>query len=118
MLQDLQRISLDFASRSVDSLNLLQGFSRREFTLRTEWAQSVQRIIDSWYFGFGSPAVAGFLESYSQDGNGTTVDTSMHHNIRAQIPDFARVLQTCPLQDVREFCQTIIQDLKVRLSHN
>lgn len=113
MLRDLQRISLDFASRSVDSLSLLQGFSRREFTLRTEWAQSVQRVIDSWFFGFGSPAVAGFLESYSQDSNGTTVDTSMHRNILSQIPDFARVIQTCPLRDVRDFCQTIIEDLKV-----
>eukprot|EP00108_Taenia_solium_P001508 TsM_000092500 transcript=TsM_000092500 gene=TsM_000092500 len=112
MLRDLQRISLDFASRSVDSLSLLQGFSRREFTLRTEWAQSVQRVIDSWFFGFGSPAVAGFLESYSQDSNGTTVDTSMHRNILSQIPDFARVIQTCPLRDVRDFCQTIIEDLK------
>ncbi|CDI96920.1 sestrin 1 [Echinococcus multilocularis] len=112
MLRDLQRISLDFASRSVDSLSLLQGFSHREFTLRTEWAQSVQRVIDSWFFGFGSPAVAGFLESYSQDSNGTTVDTSMHHNILSLIPDFARVIQTCPLRDVRDFCQTIIEDLK------
>lgn len=113
MLKDLRRISLDFANCSVDSLNLLQGFSRTEFALRNEWAQSVQRVIDSWFFGFGSPAVAGFLESYSQDSNGATVDTSMHHNILCQIPDLSRVILTCPLEDVRQFCQSILEDLRV-----
>nr|CDS35345.1 sestrin 1 [Hymenolepis microstoma] len=114
MLKNLQCISLDFANRSVDSLNLLQGFSRSEMCLRNEWAQSVQRVIVSWYFGFGSPAVAGFLESYSQDSNGTTVDTSMHHNILCQIPDLARVILTCPLADVRQFCQAILEDLRTK----
>lgn len=116
MLKNLRCISLDFANRSGDSLNLLQGFSRSEICLRNEWAQSVQRVIDSWYFGFGSPAVAGFLESYSQDSNGTTVDTSMHHNIRCQIPDLTRVILTCPLADVRQFCQAILEDLRVSLN--
>ncbi|VDD75708.1 unnamed protein product [Mesocestoides corti] len=112
MLKVLQRVSLEFANQSQDSLNLLQGFGRREFSVRSEWAQSVQRVIDSWYYGFGSPAVAGFLESYAQDRNGNTVDTSMHHNIRAQIPDLARTIQTCPLQDVRIACQSILEDIK------
>ncbi|VUZ57331.1 unnamed protein product [Hymenolepis diminuta] len=114
MLKNLRCISLDFANRSGDSLNLLQGFSRSEICLRNEWAQSVQRVIDSWYFGFGSPAVAGFLESYSQDSNGATVDTSMHHNIRCQIPDLTRVILTCPLADVRQFCQAILEDLRTK----
>ncbi|KAL7058756.1 hypothetical protein AAHC03_013469 [Spirometra sp. Aus1] len=112
MLQDIQRVCLDFPNRSSDSLNLLQGFSQREYSGRSEWSMTVQRIIDSWYFGFGSPAVAGFLESYAQDRNGSTVDTSMHANIREQLNDLLRISSTCPLQDVRAACENIMEDLK------
>ncbi|VDL95651.1 unnamed protein product [Schistocephalus solidus] len=112
MLQDIQGVCLDFSNRSSDSLNLLQGFSQREYSGRSEWSMTVQRILDSWYFGFGSPAVAGFLESYAQDQNGSTVDTSMHANIREQLNDLLRISSTCPLQDVRAACENIMEDLR------
>ncbi|VDN35131.1 unnamed protein product [Dibothriocephalus latus] len=113
MLQDIQGVCLDFSNRSPDSLNLLQGFSQREYSGRSEWSMTVQRILDSWYFGFGSPAVAGFLESYARDQNGSTVDTSMHANIREQLNDLLRLSSTCPLQDVRAACVNIMEDLKM-----
>ncbi len=115
MLRDIQHTSIStIQNRSTDSLTLMQGFSERKREMRMEWAQSVQRTLDSWYFGFGSPAVAGFLESYVQDRNGSTVDTSMHPNIHEQVADLVRISQTCPFEDVRNACQNILDDLKVR----
>lgn len=115
MLQDVQHVCLDSLTRSAESLNLLQGFSLRDTSGRNEWSQSVQRIIDSWYFGFGSPVVPGFLESYTQDRNGSPVDTTMHALIRDQFHDLVRIFTSCPLGDVREACENIIEDLSVRL---
>lgn len=115
MIRDLQHVALTTVTkRSTDSLTLLQGFANQKPDLRMEWAQSVQRTIDSWYFGFGSPAVAGFLETYAEDRNGSTVDDSMHPNIQAQIPDLVRMSQTCPFEDVRMACISILEDLRVR----
>ncbi|CAH8516815.1 unnamed protein product [Dicrocoelium dendriticum] len=100
--------------RSVDSLNLLHGFWQRDEALRREDFLTLQRTIDSWYFGFGSPAVAGFLESVADDTGGTTLDTSMHGLIREQIADLMRISCTGPSGDIRSAAGNILLDLKTK----
>ncbi|CAH8873751.1 unnamed protein product [Trichobilharzia szidati] len=100
--------------RSVDSLNLLQGLSHRDESARHEAATTIQRIFDSWYFGFGSPAVAGFLETMANDTGGATLDTSMHGLITEQIPDLLRISYTGPSSDIRSAARDILRDLKTK----
>ncbi|RTG89507.1 sestrin 1/3 [Schistosoma bovis] len=100
--------------RTVDSVNLLQGLSNRDESARHEAAVTIQRIFDSWYFGFGSPAVAGFLETVANDTGGATLDTSMHGLITEQIPDLLRILHTAPSSDIRSAARDILRDLKIQ----
>ncbi|CAI2736371.1 unnamed protein product [Schistosoma spindalis] len=100
--------------RTVDSVNLLQGLSNRDESARHEAAVTIQRIFDSWYFGFGSPAVAGFLETVANDTGGATLDTSMHGLITEQIPDLLRILHTAPSPDIRSAARDILRDLKIQ----
>ena len=81
--------------------------------MRHESVQILQRIFDSWYFGFGSPAVAGLLETVVKDYGGATQDTSMHGLIKEQIPDLIRISCTGPCSDIRSNAKEIIVDLKV-----
>ncbi|CAH8626472.1 unnamed protein product [Heterobilharzia americana] len=97
--------------RSVDSLNLLHGLSHRDESARHEAVTTIHRIFDSWYFGFGSPAVAGFLETVANDTGGATLDTSMHGLITEQIPDLLRISHTGPSSDIRSAAREILRDL-------
>ncbi|OON18545.1 PA26 p53-induced protein [Opisthorchis viverrini] len=106
--------SLALFQRTGDSLNLLQGFWQRDDVIRLEDLQTLQRTFDSWYFGFGSPAVAGFLESVADDTGGATLDTSMHGLIREQIPDLIRISYTGPSADIRSTAKDILSDLKTK----
>ncbi|TPP67604.1 Sestrin [Fasciola gigantica] len=101
-------------NRTLDSLNLLQGLCQRDESLRHEELSTVKRTFDSWYYGFGSPAVAGFLESVASDTGGATCDTSMHGLIREQIPDLVRISFTGPSSDIRDSVKNIILDLRVK----
>lgn len=85
--------------------------------MRHEELSTVQRTFDSWYYGFGSPAVAGFLETVASDTGGATCDTSMHGLIREQIPDLLRISFTGPCNDIRESAKSIILDLRVSSSN-
>ncbi|KAH8866629.1 Sestrin-3 [Schistosoma japonicum] len=100
--------------RTVDSVNLLQGLSNRDESARHEATITIQRIFDSWYFGFGSPAVAGLLETVANDTGGATLDTSMHSLIIEQVPDLLRILHTGPSSDIRSAARDILRDLKIQ----
>ncbi|KAF6777218.1 hypothetical protein AHF37_03869 [Paragonimus kellicotti] len=104
----------DLFNRTIDSLNLLQGFWQRDEAIRQEDFQTLQRTFDSWYFGFGSPAVAGFLETVADDTGGTTLDTSMHGLIREQMADLLRISYTGPSGDIRTAAKDILLDLKTK----
>ncbi|KAF5405845.1 hypothetical protein PHET_00652 [Paragonimus heterotremus] len=104
----------DLFNRTIDSLNLLQGFWQRDEAVRQEDFQTLQRTFDSWYFGFGSPAVAGFLETVADDTGGTTLDTSMHGLIREQMADLLRISYTGPSGDIRTAAKDILLDLKTK----
>ncbi|KAF7233229.1 hypothetical protein EG68_06697 [Paragonimus skrjabini miyazakii] len=104
----------DLFNRTIDSLNLLQGFWQRDEAIRHEDFQTLQRTFDSWYFGFGSPAVAGFLETVADDTGGTTLDTSMHGLIREQMADLLRISYTGPSGDIRTAAKDILLDLKTK----
>ncbi|KAA3679940.1 sestrin 1/3 [Paragonimus westermani] len=104
----------DLFNRTIDSLNLLQGFWQRDEAIRQEDFQTLQRTFDSWYFGFGSPAVAGFLETVADDTGGTTLDTTMHGLIREQMADLLRISYTGPSGDIRTAAKDILLDLKTK----
>ncbi|CAL8097243.1 unnamed protein product [Calicophoron daubneyi] len=106
--------SLALFQRSPDSLNLLQGFWERDGASRQEDIATAQRTFDSWYYGFGSPLVPGFLETVANDTGGATQDSSMHGLIREQIPDLVRISYTGPCSDIRSAARDILVDLKTK----
>lgn len=97
----------------MQSLNLLYDLWNRDESTRHDAILNVQRILDSWYFGFGSPAVSCFLETVVKATGGSTMDTSMHGLIIEQIPDLLRIYLTTPLHDIRSVVLEILNDLKV-----
>lgn len=104
--------SVPLFNRSAESMNALQGLWQIDDQIRKEQISVLQRTIDSWYYGFGSPAVPGFLETMESDTDGTTCDTTMHHLIREQIIPLLRVFYTVPWPEIRKIASCMLEDVQ------
>ena len=84
--------------RSADSLRFLSPITSRDPAVRTQALDTVERSLDSWLVGYGSPP-----------GD----QASTLHMVQQQLPDLLRLSQMCPFEEVRDRCSTILEDLKV-----
>ena len=131
--------------RDAESLGFFYTLSTRDATARAQALDVIAKTLESWRDGYGSPPdhdsnivindhhTSLHNNDIHSNDDGIYGNPNGHHGnyqhchahggvivdfrLEEQVPDLVRLKHTCPYQDVRDRCQSIIDELKVSPHH-
>ena len=103
-------------ARDQDSLRFLLTLSNRDPNIRNQAFEAIRRNIDLWISGnYGSPVPPVNTTEICDLQNDFDMKLS---KVQERLPDFLRIIHSCPFSDISEKCQWILEDLQVGRSRS
>lgn len=97
--------------RDQESLRFLMTLSSRDPNIRHQAFDAVRQHIDSLISsGYGSPVPSVNLSEISDFQNEFDIKLS---KVQERLPDFLRIIHSCPFRDISEKCKWFLEDLQV-----
>ena len=97
--------------RDQESLRFLLTLSNRDPNVRNQAFDAIRQNIDLWISGsYGSPVPPLNSSEISDFQNDLDIKLS---KVQERLPDFLRMIYSCPFRDISEKCQWFLEDLQV-----
>ena len=97
--------------RDQESLRFLMTLGNRDPNVRNQAFETIQQNIDLLISGgYGSPVPPTNTSEISDFQNDFDIKLS---KVQERLPDFLRIIHSCPFTDVSEKCKWYLEDLQV-----